>query len=324
MKKKLTSIVFLMLVLNLITGCSGNQKSATVEKTNLILATGGTSGTYYPLGGAMAQIWNTKSNGVLNVTAQSTGAAMENIRLIDKEDVELAIVQSDTTDYAYKGTELFKEKLSNIRVISYLYPEIIQLVARADSNINSMHDLKGKIVGVGAPGSGTEAAFRQIMEVYGLTYDDINEQFLSFSECAYRFKEKEIDAFLVVAGLPNSAILDISRQSEIKVINLTDDMIMKINHKFPFFTKAIIPANTYNGQTADVKSVAVMATLVTNAKTPDDIVYSITKIMFENMSALAQAHPKGKEIKLEYAAKSITVPFHPGAQQYFKEKGVLK
>jgi len=332
MKKLLSSLFAMLLVIGLVAGCGGGggDKKAegdkkAPEKANLILATGGTSGTYYPLGGAMAQIWNSKSNGTLNVTAQSTGAAVENLRLINKEDVELAIVQSDTMDYAYKGTEVFKDgKLENVRAIAYMYPEIIQIVVRADSGINSIADLKGKSVGVGAPGSGTEANFRQLIDIFGLTYDDLKPQYLSFSESADRFKDNQVDAFLVVAGLPNSAIMDIATQHKIKVLSISDDMIEKINKKYPFLSGAVIPANTYTGQTEDTKTVAVMATLVAGAKVKDDIIYNVTKIMFENLNELGQGHAKGKEVKLETATKSMTIPFHPGAEKYFKEKGVLK
>ena len=326
MKKILTSIFAILLTLGLVAGCGGGDKKEEkkpAQKANLILATGGTSGTYYPLGGAMAQIWNSKGAG-LNVTAQSTGAAVENLRLINKEDVELAIVQSDTMDYAFKGTEIFKEKLANVRAIAYMYPEIIQIVVRADSGINSVADLKGKTVGVGAPGSGTEANFRQIIDVYGLTYDDLKPQYLSFSESADRFKDKQIDAFLVVAGIPNSAIMDIATQHNIKVLSMSDDMIKKINEKYPFLASAVVPKDTYKGQAADVKTVAVMATLVAGAKVKDDVIYDVTKTMFENLPDLAKGHAKGKEIKLETATKSMTIPFHPGAEKYFKEKGVLK
>ena len=331
MKKLLSSLFVMLLCIGLLAGCGGNEKKAAPDKkeapkkAELILATGGTAGTYYPLGGAMAQIWNSKSNGTLNVTAQSTGAAVENLRLINKADVEVAIVQSDTMDYAYKGTEVFKDgKLENVRAIAYLYPEVIQIVVKADSGINSIADLKGKSVGVGAPGSGTEANFRQLIDIYGLTYNDLKPQYLSFSECADRFKDNQIDAFLVVAGLPNSAIMDIATQHKIKVLNISDDMIEKINKKYPFLAGTVVPANTYTGQTSAVKTVAVMATLVANAKVKDDVVYSMTKILFDNLDELAKGHAKGKEFKLDTATKSMTIPFHPGAEKYFKEKGILK
>lgn len=324
MKKTLVILLVSMLVVGLIAGCGGgDKKPAAAQTTKMILATGGTAGTYYPFGGAMAQIWNTKAQNV-NVTAQSTGASIENLRLVNKKEAELAIVQSDMMDYAFNGQEAFKEKLANIRGIGILYPEIIQLVVRADSGINSIADLKGKKVGVGAPGSGTEANFRQLIDIYGLDYKVLSPQYLSFSECSDRFKDNQIDAFIVVAGIPNSAIQDIATQHNIKVLTISDDMIANLGKKYPFLAPAVIPANTYKGQSADIKTVAVMATLVVNSEVKEDVVYSITKALFDNQADLAKAHAKGKEVSAEQAVKGMSIPLHPGAAKYFKEKGIIK
>ena len=184
--------------------------------TKLVLATGGTAGTYYPFGGAMARIWNTKIPG-MNVTAQTTGASAENIRLVNKKEAELALVQSDTLDAAFNAKAPFTEAIKSMSTIAVLYPEIIQVVVRADSPIKSIADLKGKKVGVGAPGSGTEANFRQLMDIYGLAKDDVNSQYLSFSESAEAFKDRHIDAFIVTAGIPNAAIMDIGTQHAIRI-----------------------------------------------------------------------------------------------------------
>lgn len=326
MKKVLVVLLACLFVVSLLAGCGGDNKSAAPAKpVQMILATGGTAGTYYPFGGAMAQIFNTKATPAVNVTAQATGASIENLRLLNKKEVELALVQSDMMDYAYKGQESFKtEKLTNFSGIAILYPEIIQVVVRTDSGINSIADLKGKKVGVGAPGSGTEANFRQLLDTYGLDMKSVQPQFLSFSESSDQFKDKHIDAFIVVAGIPNSAIQDIASQHNIKVLSLSDEMIAKANQKYPFLASATIPANTYKGQAADVKTVAIMATLVVNNQVKDDVVYGITKALFDNQADLGKAHAKGKELSLETAVKGMSIPFHPGAAKYFKEKGILK
>lgn len=324
MKKVLTVFLVSLLIVGLIAGCGGGgDKKPAAQTTKMILATGGTAGTYYPFGGSIAQIWNTKAQNV-NVTAQSTGASIENLRLVNKKEAELAIVQSDMMDYAFNGKESFKEKLANIRGIGILYPEIIQVVVRGDSGINSIADLKGKKVGVGAPGSGTEANFRQLIDIYGLDYKVLSPQYLSFSESSDRFKDNQIDAFIVVAGIPNSAIQDIATQHNVKVLTVTDDMVAKLGQKYPFLAPATIPANTYKGQTAEVKTVAVMATLIVNSEVKEDVVYSITKALFDNQADLAKAHAKGKELSSEQAVKGMSIPLHPGAAKYFKEKGILK
>jgi len=290
---------------------------------NLVLATGGTAGTYYPFGGAMAKIWNSKIKD-MNVTAQTSGASGENVRLINKKEVELALVQSDTLDFAYNAKEAFKEPLKGMTVIATLYPEIVQVVVAAGSPIKSFADLKGKKVGVGAPGSGTEANFRQLLDAYGMKKEDVNAQYLSFSESAEAFKDKHIDAFIVTAGIPNSGIMDVSTQNEIRILDIPSDVAGKLTQKYPFLAAVKVPANTYKGQTADVSTVAVNAVLIAGNQLKDDMVYNLTKALFESQAELASAHAKGKELNAQYAVQGVSIPFHPGAVKYYKEKGLMK
>jgi len=290
---------------------------------NLVLATGGTAGTYYPFGGAMAKIWNSKIKD-MNVTAQTSGASGENIRLINKKEVELALVQSDTLDFAYNGKEAFKEPLKGMSVIATLYPEIVQVVVRADSPIKTFADLKGKKVGVGAPGSGTEINFRQLMDIYGMKKEDVNGQYLSYSESAEAFKDKHIDAFIATAGIPNAAIMDVSTQNDIRILPISADISAKLIKKHPFFAAVTVPANTYKGLTADVPTVAVNAVLIVGNQLKPEMVYNLTKTLFDNLADLASAHAKGKEVSLQYAVQGVSIPFHPGAVKYFKEKGLMK
>lgn len=316
MKKRISVLLVIALLMTIfMTACS-------TPKTNLILATGGTTGTYYPFGGAMANIFNTKIEN-MNVTAQATGASVENCKLLGKNEAELAILQNDMLDYAYNGTEAFAEgKLENLRGIAKLYPEIIQIVAA--EGINGIEDLKGKKVSVGAPGSGVEANARQILEAYGMTYDDMSVSYLSFAESADAYKDKHIDAFFVTSGIPNSSIQDIAAMNPVSLVSLSDDTIGTLVEKYPFFVEYTIPANTYNGQTSDVKTAAVLACLATNSEASEDIIYNITKALFENQPELATAHAKGAELKLDEAIDGISIPLHPGAEKYFKEAGILK
>jgi hypothetical protein len=290
---------------------------------NLVLATGGTAGTYYPFGGALAKIWNSKIKD-MNVTAQTSGASGENVRLINKKEVELALVQSDTLDFAFNATEAFKEPLKGMSTIAVLYPEIVQVVVAAAGPIKSIADLKGKKVGVGAPGSGTEANFRQLLDAYGMKKEDINVQFLSFSESAEAYKDKHIDAFIVTAGIPNAGIMDVSTQNEIRILDIPADVAAKLTQKYPFLAAVKVPANTYKGQTAEVSTVAVNAVLIAGNSLSEAMVYNLTKALFENQAELASAHAKGKELNLQYAVKGVSIPFHPGAVKYYKEKGLMK
>jgi len=290
---------------------------------NLVLATGGTAGTYYPFGGAMAKIWNSKIKD-MNVTAQTSGASAENVRLVNKKEVELALVQSDTLDFAFNATEAFKEPLKAMNAIAVLYPEVIQVVVAAAGPIKSIADLKGKKVGVGAPGSGTEANFRQLLDAYGMKKEDVNAQFLSFSESAEAYKDKHIDAFIVTAGIPNAGIMDVATQNEIRILNIPADVAAKLTQKYPFLAAVKVPANTYKGQTAEVSTVAVNAVLIAGSSLKEEMVYNLTKALFENQADLAAAHAKGKELNMKTAVTGVSIPFHPGAVKYYKEKGLMK
>jgi TRAP transporter TAXI family solute receptor len=301
----------------------GLAMAASAGEVKLILATGGTAGTYYPFGGAMAKIWNNKIPG-MNVTAQATGASIENIRLMNKDEVELALVQSDNIDWAFFGKEVFKEKITKMAAIAVLYPEIVHIVVRGDSPAKTFGDLKGLKVGVGAPGSGTEANFRQLQEVYGMKKDDVKGQYLSYAESADQFKDKHIDSFFLTTGIPNSALMDVANTRPIKLLSIEDAMVAKITQQYPFLAPAKIPANTYKGQTEEVKTIAVMAVLVAHPKLSEQVGYNLTKALIENQAELASAHAKGKELSLQGAVKGVSIPFHPGALKYFKEKGVIK
>jgi TRAP transporter TAXI family solute receptor len=290
---------------------------------NLVLATGGTAGTYYPFGGAMAKIWNSKIKD-MNVTAQTSGASAENVRLVNKKEVELALVQSDTLDFAFNATEAFKEPLKAMNAIAVLYPEVIQVVVAAAGPIKSIADLKGKKVGVGAPGSGTEANFRQLLDAYGMKKEDVNAQFLSFSESAEAYKDKHIDAFIVTAGIPNAGIMDVATQNEIRILNIPADVAAKLTQKYPFLAAVKVPANTYKGQTAEVSTVAVNAVLIAGSSLKEEMVYNLTKALFENQADLAAAHAKGKELNMKTAVTGVSIPFHPGAVKYYREKGLMK
>lgn len=302
---------------------AGFASAVAAADVKMVLATGGTAGTYYPFGGAMAKIWNSKIPG-MNVTAQATGASVENVRLVNRKEAELAIVQSDTIDFAFNAKEAFKEKLTKMAVLAVLYPEVIQVVVRGDSKIDSFDDLKGMKIGVGAPGSGTEANFRQLSDGYGIKKEDVKAQYLSFSESAEQFKDKHIDAFIVTAGIPNAAIMDIGTQHSVRIINIADNKAAAITKKYPFLSSFTIPANTYKNQTSPVKTVAVNAVLIASTDVKADVAYSIVKSLFEGQNDLAAAHAKGKELNLKTASTGVSIPFHPGAVKYYKEKGLMK
>ncbi len=316
MKKLTVVLVALLLATTMI--FAGGKK----ENTNFILATGGTSGTYYSFGGALANIWNTKIEN-MNVTAQSTGASAENLRLISKGDAEFAIVQNDVMDYAYKGIDLFAgEKVSGLATIGTLYPEVVQIAATKESGIKSVADLKGKRVSVGDLGSGVEFNAKQILEGYGMTFDDIKKSNLSFKESGDGLQNGQLDACFVTAGVPNAALQELAISAGLVLVPVTGAEADAICAKYGYYTKTTIPGGTYKGADEDVPALAIKATLAVSESLSEDIVYNITKAMFENTSELALSHAKGKEISAEAAITGVSVPFHPGAVKYYKEIGL--
>jgi len=331
MRKWSGLFVATLLILSLIVGCSGSSGSGSGaqqkawksgDKTELLLATGGTGGTYYPLGGGMAKVWKDNIPG-LNVTAQSTNASVANIRQLGKKEVDLALIQNDTADYGRNGKEAFaeqKEKYTNYLAIAALYPEVVQIVVRADSNIQKIEDLKGKKIVVGAAASGTELAARQILGAYGMTYKDnkdLTPLFLSFAEGATAFKDKQADALVIVSGVPNSSLADVQTATNIRLLPID---VEKLKKEYPFFVNFTAKANTYKGMDKDVNVVALLAILVVRDEMSTDLVYQMTKFLFEKAGDIG--HAKSKEFDVKKAGDGISIPFHPGAVKYLKEKGV--
>ena len=322
----------------LLAGCGGttsttpSEQPAETEKPSeapapattsqqLIIATGGTAGTYYPLGGGMATIWQDKIEG-MSVTAQSTGGSVENLKLINNGEVDLALVQNDISSFAMTGTEVFQEKLDGFYAIAALYPEVIQLVVKADSDINSLADLKGTKVSVGAAGSGNEVDARMILQAAGLTYDDIDEMFLSYAESADAFKNGQLDAFFVISGVPTPALQDVSATNDIRLVPMDGDIATKLKEDYPFFVDFTVPAKTYKGQDADINTIAVQAQLIVRKGLDENVTYNITKALFDNLDQLTTIHAKGKEINLEKATEGLSGEVDPGAAKYYSEKGI--
>ena len=326
MKKSFALLVVCMLVIGLLAGCGGGDKKAApaapaaAKKVFVNLATGGTAGVYYPLGGAMAEIFNKNIPG-MNASAQSTGASVANINLLKDGKVELALVQNDIAYYAANGTEMFKDKkVPVIQGIASLYNETIQIVTIEGKGIKTVADLKGKRVAVGALGSGTEANARQIMEIFGIKYADIKPQYLSFGEAANGLKDGNIDAAFVTAGAPTAAIQDIAAQHKVTLVGIPADKAEALIKKYPFYAKQTIKAKTYPTVTADVQTVAVKAMLVTSEKVNADLVYKMTKAMFSNLARIKAAHAQGANVQKATALEGMGIKVHAGADKFYKEK----
>lgn len=297
--------------------------AASGNAQTLKMGTGGTTGTYYAYGGVIANVLNSKStNFQLNV--QSTGASKANIFLIDDGEADVALVQNDVMDYASKGTDLFAEDgaVTTFSTGAALYAEVCQIISSGD--IKSVADLKGKRISVGDAGSGVEFNARQILEAYDITFDDIEVNNLSFGDSADALKDGKIDAFFCTAGAPTTAISELSTTNSMNLLGIDDEHAKKLQDKFAFYTQYTVPGGTYKGVDSDVVTVAVKATLIVSDKLSEDVVYELVKGIFENKAEIVSGHAKGAELDPQYAVDGISVKFHPGAEKYFKEVGVLK
>lgn len=284
------------------------------------IATGGTGGTYYPLGGALSNILN---NAGVNytATAQATGASVENVELVTKGDAEIGFIQNDVAYYAANGTDTFKGNAKpSLRGLCCLYPEVVQIAASAESGIKTIDDLKGKKVAVGAPGSGVEVNVKQILEVHGITYDDLGKvDFLSFAEAADQIKSGQIDAAFITAAIPSSAYTELATTHDINLIPIAEDKAKELIEKYPFYVNLHITPTEYKGQDKELSLVAVQSMLVVDEKMSDEDAYNIVKLLFENLDTMKESHARGGDIALDKALDGMSIEVHPGAQKYFDE-----
>jgi TRAP transporter TAXI family solute receptor len=295
---------------------------AKAQETFINILTGGTSGVYYPLGVALSQIYTDNVEGS-RPSVQSTKASVENLNLLQEGRGEIAFTLGDSLALAVAGnTEAgFEAPLDKLRTVAAIYPNYIQIVASEESGIKTLQDLKGKRLSVGAPASGTELNARAILAAAGMSYEDLGQvEYLPFAESVELMKNRQLDATLQSAGLGVASIRDLATSVPIVVVEVPADVVEKA--AAPYFA-ATIPAGTYEGQDADVQTAAVQNYLVTHADVPEDVVYAMTKSLFENLDDMVAAHAAAKDVKLEGAAANPPAPLHPGAERYYREAGGL-
>lgn len=315
--KKFIAITLTFLVVLSLASC-GTGGSGSVKMT---MGTGGTAGTYYGYGGVLGQY--IKNSAGIDVTVVSTDGSKANIQGIQSGNYQLGTVQSDVMSYAWDGTRAFEAegKVTSFRTVAGLYAEAVQLLTM-DPDIKTVADLKGKSVSIGAPGSGVYFNAIDVLTAAGLKESDIKAQYQSFADSADALKDGKIDAAFIVAGPPTPAITEICTTNSAYLVPIDGKIAEKLMAECPFYTEFVIPAGTYNGQKKDVKTVTVKATLIVSADASDDDVYNLTAAIFDNIEAITKENAKGAELSLENASSGITVPYHPGAAKYFKEKGI--
>lgn len=298
------------------------------QRTFVAIATGGTAGVYFPLGAALAEVWSGKVPNV-QATAQTSGASVANIRLLQRSDVAVAFIQNDITYYAFHGTEMFMDRvanktqpIANLRGMAMLYPETIQVVTLKSKNINSIADLKGKRIAVGAPGSGTEVNARQILRAFELGYYNTRPDFLNFAEAADQLKDGVIDAAFITAGFPTAAVQDIASSRDLKILAIPRDVVELLREQYPYYTRVTVPANTYRGQTESVDTAAVMAMLVTRQDVEEALIYTLTSALWTNTDRLQAAHARGKDITTNTSRSGMPITMHAGALRFYRERGI--
>ena len=334
MKKTVKLITALFIVVMLVGGAAQAQ-----EMKFWRIGTGSAGGTYFPIGGLIA---NAISNppgsrpcdkggncGVpgLVAIAQSTNASVANCTAIQNGQMEAGLTGAQTAYEAFTGSPKFKgKKYDKLRLLANLFPEDLQLVLPKGAKLNSIQDLKGKRVGIAQAGSGTQNTVVAFLEAAGITRDDISEAELNNTQSAQRIADGQLDAYFYAAGTPTAAMIQLDSTRGMELYSFSDaerDLIHKVA---PFYVLSVIPANTYEGIKYDVKTNAVNAQFVTNIDQPEELVYQITKALWNESTRrlLDNGHAKGKVITLDTALVSVLIPLHPGAERFYKEKGMIK
>lgn len=326
--RKNTLLLALILLITMTTLFAGAQaetsKSAGLDRSKhfITVATGPTSGLYYPIGGAFSSLFQNKLG--YKSSAQATGASAENITLIREGGAEMAIAMSDAVAQAYTGTGAYEGKApaSELRALTGLYPNYVQLITTTKTGITKFTDLKGKRVGVGAPNSGVELNARMMYEAHNMKYEDSKIDYLNYGEAIGQLKNNLVDAVFVTSGIPNATIMELGTSAQIVIIPIEGEGLANLIRKYPYFVQATIPADVYNTKT-DVSTATVMNIMIVNANLPSDVAYDLTKGIFENIGDIQASHATAKQhISLANSHLGVDIPMHEGAAKYYKEVGI--
>ncbi|MCC8193109.1 MAG: TAXI family TRAP transporter solute-binding subunit [Deltaproteobacteria bacterium] len=318
--------LILSLGLALLVAAAVAPAASAKQKIGLSFPTAATTGALYPLGAGIANLWNTKLDTV-NARVQASNGGIQNLNLLKSKDAQVSFAVSSITYEALNGMRGFKDRAyGDVRILAGLYYNPNQVVSRGELNVNSLADFKGKRFAPGAAGGTTEVESRVHFTAAGLQYpDDIKAQFVGFTESIDLMRNKQLDGAWIMAGMPTAAVTEMCATAGGKLVPIGDEIIAKLQAEYPWYSKFIIPAGTYDNQKEDVQTTAVKMLLLTDASMPEDLVYSLTKTFWENLDELTKAHAVMKTVTPDMAVKDLAgIPLHPGAEKYYKEAGILK
>ena len=338
MKKKLIAVAAAALMVVALAGCSSSSSSSSAsasasgsasagasgsytglgDGSTLNFVTGGESGTYYAVGGVIAQ--DVTNNQKIKVTSLSGAGSKANVIALEDKEAQLGFCQSDVLSYAYEGKNLFDTAVKDFSIVGALYDETVQIVT-CDPTIKTVADLKGKNVSIGAAGSGVYFNAIDVLGAYGMTESDINPTYQSFQDSADSLQNGQIDAAFIVAGAPTTAITQLSTSKQAYLVALDSEHVDSLMKTSPYYSKSVIAAGTYKGIDEDVTTVSVQAVIIADNSVSEDAIYAFTADLVENLDTLAGSKAKFGEMSLEKATSITNVPYHPGAAKYYAEKG---
>ena len=338
MKRRMNLVVSVLLAgMLLISGCQSGTDSqdpqsggtgASADKEFFSVATGTMSGTYYSLGNSLASLYNEKAGDRFTFSAEATNGSGQNVEFLSAGESELAFINNDVAKIAYAGTGQYEgNQQEKLRGITAVYGNSVHIVVPSSSDVESVADLAGKRVSVGAAGSGVESIAKLVVGAYDMEYwdrQDFTPEYLGVSESMEQLKNGQLDAVFMTGLPPMSAVVDVFMSSDMKLIALESDVVDQLTQNYPELYKVTIPGGTYQGQDEDILTVANSGLLLTSSDMADDVVYELTKILFENTQYLIERNNVWAQMTLEDATKGMTVPLHPGAEKYLREAGALE
>ncbi|TNH05730.1 TAXI family TRAP transporter solute-binding subunit [Testudinibacter sp. TR-2022] len=321
-KMKASFMLVATAALGLLLSACGEKPASSATETNgvqskfITIATGGASGPYNIIATTLAEVYSKDLN--TNSKTQTTGASVENINLLNQKKVEMAFLMSDVLSDAVNGVGNFPNKIENVSQIAALYPNYVQIVTSKRTGIETISDLKGKRVATGAQNSGVEVNARNLLEGFGITYNDITVDYLGYAEAADALKSGKIDAAFLTSGLPNSSLMELQQGFDLQIVSIPADGLAEVIKTKPYFNAMEIPAGTY-GNTDPIATAAIKNALAVRSDLSEDDVYKLTKTFFESLPQLQTAHQAAKDINLQSAQQGLVAPLHPGAKKYYDE-----